>query len=248
MPTRQEFARTARAASLLSSPTRLRILATLLQAEASVSELASRIGADRYRLSYHLAILRRYAVIQPTWHGRLVVYRVAASETKQILAVLDRFRMRHLPPVSRRVRGGKLQEAHMKLRQARTCYDHLGGLAAAYLLAEFLRRRWLVRHTEQGSPAHTSPAYTLTMRGAQALMRRRVNVIWARGSRRRLAYGCPDWSPTRLHLGGALGAAVRVSLIRSGVIRLQGNDRIIVLRRPLSAWLDAQVGGRMRGG
>lgn len=207
-----------------------------------MSELASRIGADRYRLSYHLAILRRYAVIQPAWHGRLIVYRIAADETRQILAALERFRTRHLPSPPGRTKGGRSRGVQVALRQARTCYDHLGGLAAVYLLAEFLRRRWLVRHTDREASADTSPPYTLTMRGAQALMRRRVNVVWARRSRRRLAYGCPDWSPDRLHLGGALGAAVRVSLVRSGVIRLGGDHRIVVLRRPLAAWLDARVG------
>ncbi|MDQ7849459.1 MAG: metalloregulator ArsR/SmtB family transcription factor [Armatimonadota bacterium] len=247
MPTRREFARTAHAARLLSSPTRLRILASLLQAEASVSELASRIGADRYRLSYHLAILRRYAVIQPAWHGRLIVYRIAADETRQILAALERFRMRHLPSASGRAKGAKWRGVQMELQQARTCYDHLGGLAAVYLLAEFLRRRWLVRRRDRENPARISPAYTLTMRGAQALMRRRVNVFWARRSRRRLAYGCPDWSPSRLHLGGALGAAVRVSLVRSGVVRLHRDDRTVVLRRPLAAWLDAGGSGSAAG-
>lgn len=233
--------RLAYAARLLSTPIRLNIFTSLLRGEASVSELAARLDRDRHRLSYHLALLQRHALIHPVRNGRLIVYRVDGRAIRPVLTALTRLRIQHPPRVVRTSVRGRPRTLRADLRQARGCYDHLGGLAGVYLLEELLRRRWLFRRLADGQPT-----YALTTRGAQALMRRRVNVLWAGRRRRKFAYGCPDWSPSRLHLGGALGAAVFENLIRSGVVRPEGNARRAVLLRPLASWMDGRVGKASR--
>ena len=241
MTTLGHFARLAYAARLLSTPIRLNIFTSLLRGEASVSALAARLDRDRHRLSYHLALLQRHALVQPARNGRLIVYRVDARAIRPLLAALNRLRLKYPPrTVGTSVRG-RPRTPGADLRQARACYDHLGGLAGVYLLEELLRRRWVLRRLEHGRPT-----YSMTTRGAQALMRRRVNVLWAGRRRRKFAYGCPDWSPGRLHLGGALGAVVFESLIRSGVVHPEGNARRVALLRPLASWLDGRVGRASR--
>ena len=231
----------AYAARLLSAPIRLNMLTSLLRKETSVSDLAARLGADRHHLSYHLAILSRHALLQSAKHGRFIVYRADAPAIRPILVALNHLRIKHPPRTPGAWMHARPRTLPGDLRQTRTCYDHLGGLAGVYLLEEFLRRRWLIRRPENGRPT-----YLMTSRGAQAFMRRRVNVLWAGRRRRQFAYGCPDWSPGRLHLGGALGAAVFENLIRSGVVRPEGNARRAVLRRPLASWLDGRVGKASR--
>ena len=241
MTTGGHLVRLAYAARLLSTPIRLNIFTSLLRGEASVSELAARLDRDRHRLSYHLAILRRHALVQPARNGRLIVYRVDARAVRPILAALTRLRFNHPSQIGGPSVRGRPRTPRADLRQARACYDHLGGLAGVYLLEELLRRRWLLRRLEDGRPT-----YLMTTRGAQAFMRRRVNVLWAGRRRRKFAYGCPDWSTSRLHLGGALGAAVFDNLIRSGVVRPEGNARRAVLLRPLASWMDGRVGKASR--
>ena len=231
----------AYAARLLSAPIRLNMLTSLLRKETSVSDLAARLGADRHHLSYHLAILSRHALLQPAKQGRFIVYRADAPAIRPILVALNHLRIKHPPRTPGAWMHARPRTLPGDLRQTRTCYDHLGGLAGVYLLEEFLRRRWLIRR-----PENRGPTYLMTTRGAQAFMRRRVNVLWAGRRRRKFAYGCPDWSPSRLHLGGALGAAVFESLIRSGVVRPEGNARRALLRRPLASWLDGRVGKASR--
>src|SRR5258706_15517618 len=97
--------------------------------------------------------------------------------------------------------AGRERRRDSPLRRARTCYDHLAGVAGVGLL-ETIRKRGWVRALEQDGPG-----YELTRAGARALARRGVDVDGARASRRRFATACLDRTERRPHLGGAPGAA-----------------------------------------
>jgi hypothetical protein len=116
------------------------------------------------------------------------------------------------------------------LRRARTCYDHLAGVAGVGLLHVMLARGWLV-------PARGG--YRLSARGVDALLRRGVDLVGAHDARRRFAFGCQDWTERRPHLGGALGAAVLGALVRAGVVRRRRGTRVVTLGRSLGRWLGA---------
>jgi DNA-binding transcriptional ArsR family regulator len=77
------------------------------------------------------------------------------------------------------------------LRQARICYDHLAGERGVALL-ETLRTRGFVGGEEAIVPT----------RGLG------VDVEQLARGRRPLCRACLDWSERRVHLGGALGAAL----------------------------------------
>ena len=122
------------------------------------------------------------------------------------------------------------------MRQARSCYDHLAGVAGVQLLDAMLRLDWL--RVQEGQ----RPRYYLTPRGTQALVARGMDISQVYKARRAFACGCLDWTERRPHLAGALGAAMFEALGTAGVIRRLASSRTVLLLQPLAKWLDATEG------
>jgi hypothetical protein len=121
------------------------------------------------------------------------------------------------------------------MRQARTCYDHLAGVAGVQLLEAMLQRRWLEPHQPE---KHARMLYHLTPQGAQALRERGVDVVRTAQGRRRFAFGCIDWTERRAHLGGALGAAILEAMVTAGMVRRQHQSRGVICQKPVLDWLE----------
>ena len=117
------------------------------------------------------------------------------------------------------------------LRQARTCYDHLAGVAGVDLLDEMLLNGWL---KEDKGPR---TLYRLTGIGERALSSRGVDLSGAAAQRRPFAYGCLDWTERRNHLRGSLSAAILAALSSSGTVCRKAGTRTVALERPILAWL-----------
>ena len=117
------------------------------------------------------------------------------------------------------------------LRRARTCYDHLAGVAGVSLLDEMLSRSWF---REENGPR---TLYRLTGNGESALLRLGVDVPRAAAQRRPFAYGCLDWTERRYHLRGSLAAAILTALSKSGTVARSAGTRTVVLERPILDWL-----------
>ena len=120
------------------------------------------------------------------------------------------------------------------LRQARTCYHHLAGIAGVELLEQLLARGWL--EPEESQDSRTS--YRPTTLGLQELHHRGIEAIPTTNSRRRFAYGCMDWTERRLHLGGALGALLMGALNARGAVRQQQGTRAVLLESCIAEWLE----------
>lgn len=220
-----------RAARLLSSPTRLRIMAVLPRKETSVSDLAARLDVEQDLISWHLRALRAAHLVSARRWGRLVVYRIDADRIPPALAIWQRLRRQGDHP-PRDHASGSPRSRMPDLRQARTCYDHLAGGAGVHVLKKLLDRGWLLRKADG-----KGPEYALTARGTHALRRRGVNVLRAYRVRRKLAYGCADWSAPHRHLGGALGAEILAALFNATILSRVGRSRRLLWRRPIAAWL-----------
>ncbi|HET8631038.1 MAG TPA: hypothetical protein VFL91_26760 [Thermomicrobiales bacterium] len=119
------------------------------------------------------------------------------------------------------------------VRAARTCYDHLAGVAGVALCERLLALGWLApagEHTEPGRPA-----LILTDAGRRALAERGIAIPPAsRG--RRFAYACPDWTEPGAHLGGALGAAILRGLEAEGLVRRREGTRAVQAAPDLARW------------
>jgi len=82
-----------------------------------------------------------------------------------------------------------------RLRNARTCYDHIAGTLGVALHDRLESAGWL-------------SGYDLTPAGSKAFEALGIDVAETRRLHRRFAFACLDWSERRSHLGGALGAAL----------------------------------------
>ena len=116
------------------------------------------------------------------------------------------------------------------LRAARTCYDHLAGVAGTQLFGQLLDRGWIEL---ADTVVLLKPDYRLTEMGADALGARGIDTASIKKATRRFAYGCTDWTERGHHLGGALGAAILASLVDQGhVVRTKGTRVVAISRDP----------------
>ena len=222
----------ARRAEALGEPSRLAILNALLEGEATVNDLASRLDLAQPRVSTHLARLRTAGLVTRVSTGRHRAYRVDAARVKRLLEALYAAGSGASSQPS--PRAGRERRRDTPLRHARTCYDHLAGLEGVQLLREMQRRGWLLHGTKKG------PAYELTASGVRALARRGVDVDAARASRRRFAAPCLDWTERQPHLGGALGAGILDALFAKTYVRRRREGREVRIVKPLAGWLAAR--------
>lgn len=219
----------ARLAVALGEPSRLALLSALLEGEATVSDLASRLGLAQPRVSTHLARLRVAGLVTRLSVGRHRAYRADAARVGRLLDALSAAAPRGL----RQPSPGAARERRLDtpLRRARTCYDHLAGIEGVRLLWEMRKRSWVFE------VAGEAPAYELTAAGVRALERRGVDVDAARAARRRFAAPCLDWTEREPHLGGALGAGTLAALFAKGYLRRRRKGRDVRIVKPLSNWL-----------
>ena len=137
-----------------------------------------------------------------------------------------RGRWRRSPRSRRRCAAGGLKawQHGEALRAARSCYDHLAGVAGVALADALVDARLL----EPG-------------RRRLRADRTRARTRWARsgstsrrilGARRATARACLDWSERRPHVGGALGAALFEELLRRRWLRRRPDGRALTVTGP----------------
>lgn len=90
----------------LGDPTRLAILTTLLQRDATVHELAETIGASQSKVSNHLACLRWCQFVRTEREGRNVVYRLSDYSVESVLSLFESIPKARIAHLSTRTRGG----------------------------------------------------------------------------------------------------------------------------------------------
>lgn len=183
-------------AAAIGEPARARMLYCLMDGHARTStELAAVADIGASTASAHLGRLAGANLVEVLVQGRHRYYRLAGDEVAQVLEGLS--------VLAGGARGGFTPRTPIRLRAARTCYDHLAGEIGVALHDRFKALGFL-----REGPAGDMTAYDLSAVGSEALAALGVDVEAARAQRRRFAYGCLDWSERRAHLGGSLGAAV----------------------------------------
>lgn len=219
MPEEEGVAALAR---VLAHETCVRLIDALGAGEATVSDLACRLGLDQPRVSTHLGLMRDAGLVDCRADGRQRVYALRGQAPALALASLR--------TLAASVAGGdatatrapaRRPSGDSPVRLARTCYDHLAGVAGVRLLDELLARRWL----EPGAGRDLS----ISESGGRAFARLGVNLPVAGRSRRALAIHCQDWTERRPHLGGALGAALLMAMLDQGRVRLRPAERAVDL-------------------
>jgi len=208
--------RLARLAAAIAEPARARMLCSLLDRHArTATELATLAEVAPSTASAHLAKLREQGLVETLAQGKHRYFRLsgrevaAALEALQVVAGTPRQRFAPTTP--------------SRLRQARTCYDHMAGAAGVALHDHLQSQGWLK------SSAAEAGGYELTAAGERALQDWGVDVAGARAKRRRFACTCLDWSERLPHLGGALAAAWLDLAVRRGWVRPDLDSRALAL-------------------
>ena len=223
-------------AAAIADETRLGLLDALRAAGpqgVTVNDLADRLELAQPRISTHLAVLRDAGLVTLRAAGRARIYRIEPGG-RSLLAALEEVGGVAVAP--RSVAATTVVARDLPLRQARTCYDHLAGLAGVDVLDHLVFNRWLVRSAAGGEDAR--PAYDLTSAGEGSLAALGIDVAGARARRRLFAGGCLDWTERRPHLAGSLGAAVLDALLRDGIVSRADGGRRLDLTGDLDAWLN----------
>ena len=140
-----------------------------------------------------------------------------------------RIRPKFSPQARREVRR------NTPLRQARTCYGHLAGVAGVALMDEMLGLKWLEEYPQPVSGNRVR--YGLTPKGLRAMDELGVDLSAAAKSSGIFAFGCLDWTEPGLHLGGSLGRAVTACLSERGLVGRTSGTREVTLQSSPGSWL-----------
>lgn len=194
-------------ASALADPSRVSILCALMDGRAwTATELSGVADIAASTTSGHLSKLLDARLVTCLSQGRHRYFRLANSEIAHLLETLMGVSMRPLfTPVS-------TTPSH--LRYARTCYDHLAGDLAVQIYQFMMTEKWIEAN---GSALTHNGQLELEKMGMQ------LNL----SSKRKPCCACLDWSERRMHLGGAVGAALLSLLIdKQWLKRVEGYREI----------------------
>jgi DNA-binding transcriptional ArsR family regulator len=202
-------------AALIAEPSRAAMLDALLSGGPhSARDLAVAAGIAPSTATEHLDKLEAGGLVRTQRTGRRREVRLAGAEVARALEALAAIAPARRPTGLREWRHGQA------LRAARSCYDHLAGVAGV-ALADALVARHVLRPGDGG--------FAITPRGEDALAGFGLDVPAILGARRATARACTDWSERRPHVGGALGAALLDELLRRRWLRRQGASRVLLV-------------------
>ena len=199
----------------LAHPLRVTLLTYVSEhGPCAFSELVEATGAAQAQVGNHLSVLRKAGLLVTERQGRQSLYRLPNAHLAEALANLA-------------AAAGVTTEtaaARHDIAEARACYDHIGGKLGVAVLTTLLRQEIITGETDlvEGPSAELLARFGVT------------DLAPLHDTRRRFAYGCPDWTEHAPHLGGALGAAIADNFA----------ERQWVHRRPGSRILDVTGKGR----
>jgi DNA-binding transcriptional ArsR family regulator len=183
-------------AAAIGEPARARILYCLMDGHARTStELAVVANVSPSTASAHLNRLKTAHLVKVLVQGKHRFYSVEGPGVATVLeglSVLAGDRPDTFEP-----------STPNRLRAARTCYDHIAGTLGVRLHDRFKALGWLL-----SASGEDAQSYDVTAVGARAFEALGIDLEATRKLRRRFVCGCVDWSERRLHVGGALGAAI----------------------------------------
>jgi DNA-binding transcriptional ArsR family regulator len=200
-------------AAAIGEPTRARMLYCLVDGRARTStELAVVADVTPSTASVHLQRLKGQKLVKVLAQGKHRYYSLARPEVATALEALHVLTDGDGSPFSPRT-------PH-RLREARTCYDHIAGTLGVRLFERFRSLDWIVVDGD-------STNCDLTAAGRIMFERLGIDVQDLLGLRRKFAFACLDWSERRPHLGGALAAAILRAFIGRRWVTRELDSRIL---------------------
>jgi DNA-binding transcriptional ArsR family regulator len=182
-------------AAVIGEPTRACMLMSLMDGRARTgTELGALAEVGPSTASAHLHRLEAARLITQRRQGKHHYYSLNGAEVAGLLEKLSAF--------AGATPAAFVCKAPPRLREARTCYDHIAGTVGVALRDRFAALGWLETRAMAGDET-----YDISPVGVAAFTSLGIDLEAARTLRRRFAFGCLDWTERRFHLGGSLGAA-----------------------------------------
>lgn len=198
---------------MVGDPARANMLMALMSGMALTSkELSREAGISPSTASTHLSQLESCGLVKGRKQGRFKYFTLTDADVAHAIEalVVVAARAGHL-----RTRPGPKDD---KMREARTCYDHLAGRLAVGLFEAWITlgvlkwKRNEVYVSDEGLPF---------------LIDLGIDIEQLERNRRPLCRTCIDWSERKNHLGGSLGAAVFSQMLDKGWARREENARTV---------------------
>lgn len=205
----------AKIAAAIAEPARATMLCALMDGRARTStELAILAEISPSTASAHLGKLREQGLVQVLAQGKHRYYQLSGA---QVAAALE-----SLMAIAGNGRSDFKPSTPDRLRQARTCYDHMAGEYAVAIHDYLLRNTYLIAQQDATS-------YELSADGEQLFDTMGIKVDTLRTGRRRFACACLDWSERRPHIGGAVGAALLAHFVQHAWVEADLDSRALQL-------------------
>jgi DNA-binding transcriptional ArsR family regulator len=205
----------AKIAAAIAEPARATMLCALMDGRARTStELAMLAEISPSTASVHLGKLREQSLVQVLAQGKHRYYQLSGG---QVAAALE-----SLMAIAGRMRADFTPSTPERLRQARTCYDHMAGEYAVAIHDYLLSNNYLL---VQQDPT----AYELSADGEQLFASIGIELEAMKKGRRRFACACLDWSERRPHLGGAVGAGLLKHFVQHAWVEADLDSRALRL-------------------
>lgn len=194
-------------AAAIGEPARARMLYCLMDGHVRTStELSVVAGVSPSTASVHLQRLKAARLVKVLLQGK---HRFYSLESAHVASALE-----GLSVLAGNARTKFVPTTPNRLRNARTCYDHMAGWVGVSLHDRFHGLKWL------SMAANSDMEYDVTKEGMRAFEELGIDLEATRVLRRRFAPACLDWSERKPHIGGALGAAIlKMALKRKWVIQ-----------------------------
>jgi DNA-binding transcriptional ArsR family regulator len=199
-------------AALIGEPARAQMLLALLDDRSlPATALARAPGLSPQAASNHLSKLVDGGLVVAAQQGRHRYYRLSGPEVAHAIEALSQ-----LAPLPKPL-DPPLSPLARRLREGRTCYDHLAGRLGVALADAFERH---------GLIAPDGPErYRLTEAGAARLASLGVDIAALRPGPKGLARPCVDWTERRRHLAGPLAAQLLRRFLELGWIAREPTGR-----------------------
>lgn len=219
----------ARLAAALGETSRLAILTALLEGEATVSDLASRLKLAQPRVSTHLARLRAAGLVTRASIGRHRAYRTDAARVKRLLGALYAAGPRTLRHPSRSADRERRRDT--PLRHARTCTTTSLGSRVSISSGGCGSAAGCFTARGKGRPMGSRHPACVHSWGGESMWKPRE--CRAGDSRPRVSTG-----PSANRIWAArLGAAILNALVSAGYVRRRPRRRDVRIVKPLARWL-----------
>jgi DNA-binding transcriptional ArsR family regulator len=202
-------------ADLFGDPVRAAMLHALLGGgELPATDLATRAGASPQAASAHLAKLVSGGLIEARSLGRQRLFRLSSPAVGHAMEALAAI------AAPARVRALGQATAMQRLREARSCYDHLAGRIGVAVADYLVDGKFLDAANGE---------FAVTRRGRSFFASIDIDVDEVRDARRSFARQCTDWTERRPHVAGALGAHMLERFLQERWLVRNPRDRALAL-------------------